>query len=97
MADRPKPSDVCTDACVLVNLAQVSRLDLFGQIQDMILHAPREVLNEVSDPIQMSKVEEALENGVLHRLKIVAVEELKNWNPWLNTSNNSAKARALAW
>ncbi len=51
---------------MLINLAHVSRLDLFGQIQDMIFHAPQEVLNEVSDPIQMSKVEEALENGILH-------------------------------
>jgi predicted nucleic acid-binding protein len=78
MADQPKPLDVCTDACVLINLAHVSRLDLLGHLQDMIFHAPEEVLNEVTDPGQMSKVKEALENGVLHRLKIVAVEELKS-------------------
>jgi predicted nucleic acid-binding protein len=77
MADQPEPLDVCTDACVLINLAHVSRLDLLGQIQDMIFHAPQEVLNEVSEPGQMRKVEEALESGVLRRLKIVDVEELE--------------------
>jgi predicted nucleic acid-binding protein len=78
MADQPKPLDVCTDACVLINLAHVSRLDLLGHLQDMIFHAPQEVLNEVTEPGQMTKVEEAVENGVIHRLKIVAVEELKS-------------------
>ena len=78
MADQPEPLDVCTDACVLINLAHVSRLDLLGQIQDMIFHAPQEVLNEVSEPGQMRKVGEAVENGVLHRLKIIAIEELQS-------------------
>jgi predicted nucleic acid-binding protein len=78
MADQPKPLDVCTDACVLINFAHVSRLDLLGQIQDMIFHAPQEVLNEVSEPGQMRKIEEAVENGALHRLKIIAVEELQS-------------------
>lgn len=78
MADQPKPLDVCTDACVLINLARVSRLDLFGQIQDMLFHAPQEVLNEVTEPGQMTKVEGAIESGVLHPLKIVAVEELES-------------------
>jgi predicted nucleic acid-binding protein len=78
MADQLKPLDVCTDACVLINLARVSRLDLLGQIQDMVFHAPQEVLNEVSEPAQTTKVEEAIESGVLHRLKIVAVEELES-------------------
>lgn len=78
MADQPKPLDVCTDACVLINFAHVSRLDLLGQIQDMIFHAPQEVLNEVSEPGQMKKVEEALQNGALRRLQIVAVEELQS-------------------
>src|SRR5260370_22681971 len=78
MADQPKPLDVCTDACVLINLAHVSRLDLLGQIQDMGFHVPPEALNEVSEPSQMRKVEAAIENGVLHTLKIVAVEELES-------------------
>ena len=78
MADQPKPLDVCTDACVLINLAHVSRLDLLGQIQDMVFHVPPEVLNEVSEPGQMKKVEAAIENGQLHTLKIVAVEELQS-------------------
>jgi predicted nucleic acid-binding protein len=78
MADQPKSLDVCTDACVLINLARVSRLDLLGQIQDMVFHAPQEVLNEVTGPGQITKVNEAIESGVLHRLTIVAVEELES-------------------
>ena len=78
MADQPKPLDVCTDTCVLINLARVSRLDLLGQIQDMLFHAPQEVLNEVSDPAQTTKVEEAIGAGALRRLRIVGVEELQS-------------------
>jgi predicted nucleic acid-binding protein len=78
MADQPKPLDVCTDACVLINLAHVSRLDLLGLIHDMVFHVPPEALNEVSEPGQMKKVEAAIENGQLHTLKIVAVEELQS-------------------
>jgi predicted nucleic acid-binding protein len=78
MSDQTKPLDVCTDACVLINLARVSRLDLLGQIQDMLFHAPQEVLNEVTEPGQMTKVEEAIKSGALHRLKIAAIEELES-------------------
>lgn len=63
---------------MLINLAHVSRLDLLGQIEDMVFHAPQEVLNEVTEPGQMTKVEQAIESGALHRLKIVAVEELES-------------------
>jgi predicted nucleic acid-binding protein len=78
MPDQAKPLDVCADTCVLINLAHVSRLALLGQIQDMIFHAPQEVLNEVTEPGQKRRVEAALENGSLHRLNIVAVEELES-------------------
>jgi predicted nucleic acid-binding protein len=78
MADQPKLLEVCTDTCVLINLAHVSRLDLLGQLQDMVFHAPQEVLNEVTDPGQMRKVEAAMENGALRSFKIAAVEELES-------------------
>jgi predicted nucleic acid-binding protein len=78
MADQAKALEVCTDTCVLINLAHVSRLDLLGQLQDMVFHAPQEVLNEVTDPGQMTKVEAAIENGALRSFKIAAVEELES-------------------
>jgi predicted nucleic acid-binding protein len=93
MADQSKCLDVCTDTCVLINLAHVSRLDLLGQIEDMVFHAPQEVLNEVSEPGQMTKVEQAIESGTLHRLKIVAVEEFESMAEYVS---NSARERALA-
>jgi hypothetical protein len=40
--------------------------------------AVKEVGDQFYEPGQMGKVEEAVKNDVLHRLKIVAVEELKS-------------------
>lgn len=48
MAAPTKALDVCDDACVLINLAIVARVDLLGQIQDMVFHVPQEVLNEIT-------------------------------------------------
>jgi hypothetical protein len=62
--------------------------------KDMIFHAPQEVLNEVSEPGQMRKVEEAVENGVLHRLKIVAVEELQSVAEYIEQSTQTEGAVA---
>jgi predicted nucleic acid-binding protein len=76
MVEQTKPLDVCVDTCVLINLAHVSRLDLLGQAHDMVFHVPAEVVREVTDPEQARKVESAIENGALHVLNIVAVEEL---------------------
>jgi hypothetical protein len=53
---------------VLINLARVSRLDLLGQIQDMLFHAPQEVLNEVTELGQMTKVEEAIKSGAQQQI-----------------------------
>ena len=47
MATQARPLDVCVDACVLINLAIVGRVDLLGQIQDMVFHVPQEVVNEI--------------------------------------------------
>jgi predicted nucleic acid-binding protein len=69
MPDQAKPLDVCADTCVLINLAHASRLALLGQIQDMIFHAPREVLNEVTEPEQKRRVEAALENILLKAIQ----------------------------
>ena len=77
MPDQTKPLDICTDACVLINLAHVSRLDLLGQMRDMVFHVPGEVKHEVTEPDQVKKVEAAIKDGTLRELKIVALEELK--------------------
>lgn len=76
MVEQSQALDVCTDTCVVINLAHVSRLDLLGKIHDMVFHVPGEVVNEVSEPGQARKVEAAIESGALLALKIVAVEEL---------------------
>lgn len=76
MVDQAQPLDVCTDACVLINLAHVSRLDLLGEMRDMVFHVPQEVVNEINEPGQAGKVKAAIDTGTLRALKIVAVEEL---------------------
>jgi len=77
MVDQSKLLDVCTDSCVLINFAHVSRLDLLGQMSDLVFHVPEEVINEISEPTQAKKLEAAIKDGTLHALKIVDVEELR--------------------
>lgn len=77
MADESKPSNVCTDSCVLINFVHVSRLDLLGQMGDLVFHVPAEVIAEISEPTQAKKLGAAIKDGTLHALKIVDVEELR--------------------
>jgi predicted nucleic acid-binding protein len=72
-----KPLDVCVDACVLINLAIVGRVDLLGQIHDMVFHVPQEVLEEITIAEQRNQVENVVKSGGLMIAKIDAVDELR--------------------
>lgn len=72
-----KPLDVCVDACVLINLAIVGRVDLLGQVNDMVFHVPQEVLDEVTIVEQRNQVETVVARGGLKLARIEAVEELQ--------------------
>lgn len=76
MVEQTQRLDICTDTCVLINLAHVSRLGLLAEMSDMVFHVPQEVVNEVSEPGQARKVEAAMESGALRTLKITDMEEL---------------------
>jgi predicted nucleic acid-binding protein len=77
MPKESKPFNVCTDTCVLINFVHVSRLDLLGQMGDMVFHVPREVAEEISEPIQAKKLEAAINGGTIRELKIMDVAELE--------------------
>lgn len=79
MVAPPKPLDVCVDACVLINLAIVGRVDLLGQIHDMAFHVPQEVLDEITIGEQRNQVENVARSGGLMIAKIDAVEELRTF------------------
>jgi predicted nucleic acid-binding protein len=72
-----KPLNVCVDACVLINLAIVGRVDLLGQIHDMAFHVPQEVLDEITVDEQKRKIEAAVASDDLKLARIEAVEELQ--------------------
>ncbi len=74
-----KPLDVCVDACVLINLAIVGRVDLLGQIHDMVFHVPQEVLDEITIVEQRNQVENVARSGGVMVAKIDAVEELRTF------------------
>jgi predicted nucleic acid-binding protein len=72
-----KPLNVCVDACVLINLAIVGRVDLLGQIHDMAFHVPQEVLDEITIVEQRNQVENVVKSGALMLAQIDAVDELQ--------------------
>jgi predicted nucleic acid-binding protein len=72
-----KALDVCVDACVLINLAIVGRVDLLALIHDMVFHVPQEVLDEITVDEQRRQIEAAVASGGLRLARIEAVEELQ--------------------
>jgi hypothetical protein len=60
-----KPLDACTDTCILINLAIVSRLDLLVQLPDVTFYAPQEVLDEITVPEQRRQAESEIAGGRL--------------------------------
>jgi predicted nucleic acid-binding protein len=77
MAAPAKPLDVCVDTCILINFAVVGRVDLLGQIRDMVFHVPQEVLDEITVDEQKHQIEAAVASGGLKLARIEAVEELQ--------------------
>src|SRR6516162_3889291 len=97
MADQSKPLDVCTDSCVLINFAHVSRLDLLGQMSDLVFHVPAEVINEISEPTQAKKLDAAIKDATLHALKIVDVEELRLMAEYAVMFGKRGKCVSCCW
>jgi predicted nucleic acid-binding protein len=77
MANPAKPLDVCADACVLINLAIVGRLDLLGKIRHMVFHVRQEVVNEITSDEQRQQIERVVASGALKVARMESIEELQ--------------------
>jgi predicted nucleic acid-binding protein len=64
------------DANVLINLAQVNRLDLLGALPDLEFWSPREALCEVLSEPQKTRVAECLQRGYLREMLLTEMEDL---------------------
>ena len=67
---------VVTDACVLINLLHVNRLDLLGRLPAIEFVVPDHVLDEIAVSEQRIVVERSLSAGVLRLFSITAAEDI---------------------
>lgn len=69
--------NVSTDACILINLLRVHRLDLLGALPPYVFHAPQEALKEITYPEQQAELKQALERGWILETRLEAIAELQ--------------------
>jgi predicted nucleic acid-binding protein len=69
--------NVSTDACILINLLRVHRLDLLGALPPYSFYAPPEALNEITYPEQQAEIQEALDHGWIHEAHLETIDELQ--------------------
>jgi predicted nucleic acid-binding protein len=69
--------NVATDACILINLLHVQRLELLGAVPPYVFFVPREVLQEIEYPDQQAKLTEALQHGWIQETRLETVAELQ--------------------
>ena len=55
--------NVSTDACILINLLRVHRLDLLGAVPPYVFCVPTEALGEITYRDQQTELKEALDRG----------------------------------
>ena len=67
---------VLVDANVLLNFAQVDRLDLLGALSDLDFRAPAEVLTEILREPERSRVQASIRSGHLGETSLTQVSEL---------------------
>jgi predicted nucleic acid-binding protein len=69
--------NVATDACILINLLRVHRLDLLGAVPPYVFFAPAEVLQEITYPDQQTELKAALDHGWIRETRLEAILELQ--------------------
>jgi predicted nucleic acid-binding protein len=69
--------NVSTDACILINLLRVHRLDLLGALPPYVFHTPQEALQEITYPEQQAELKQALERGWILETRLEAIAELQ--------------------
>jgi hypothetical protein len=69
--------NVSTDACILINLLRVHRLDLLGAVPPYLFCVPKEALKEITYPDQQAELKEALDRGWIQETRLEAIIELQ--------------------
>jgi predicted nucleic acid-binding protein len=69
--------NVSTDACILINLLRVHRLDLLGAVPPYVFCVPTEALQEVTYPDQQAELKEALDRGWIQETHLETIAELQ--------------------
>ena len=64
--------NVSTDACILINLLRVHRLDLLGAVPPYVFCVPTEALGEITYPDQQAELKEALDRGWIQETRLEA-------------------------
>jgi predicted nucleic acid-binding protein len=94
--------NVSTDACILINLLRVHRLDLLGAVPPYVFCVPTEALGEITYPDQQAELKEARDQGWIHETRIESIEELQIFaraNEQLGSGESAclALAQKRAW
>ncbi len=69
--------NVSTDACILINLLRVHRLDLLGVVPPYVFCVPTQALGEITYPDQQAELKEALDRGWIREVRLEAITELQ--------------------
>jgi len=69
--------NVATDACILINLLRVHRLDLLGAVPPYVFSVPPEVLREITYPEQQTELREAIDRGWIQETRLETIPELQ--------------------
>ncbi|MGA9241116.1 MAG: hypothetical protein WBW03_03965 [Silvibacterium sp.] len=69
--------NVSTDACILINLLRVHRLDLLGAVPPYVFFVPTEALGEITYPDQQRELTEALDRGWIQAARLDSIDELQ--------------------
>jgi predicted nucleic acid-binding protein len=69
--------NVSTDACILINLLRVHRLDLLGAVPPYVFFVPTEALGEITYADQQRELKEALDRGWIQATRLDSIDELQ--------------------
>ena len=69
--------NVSTDACILINLLRVHRLDILGTVTPYVFCVPTEALGEITYPDQQAELKESLDHGWIQEVHLEAIAELQ--------------------
>lgn len=70
---------IVLDANVVINLAHINRLDLLGSFPGLTFVVPKEVVNEITDPLQAQILNTAITEGHLAVTELTDITEIEHY------------------